>query len=77
MADQRITPEELAPESIEPEIEANERRNARLHDRDEDHGVVGTVEHVVSAFTRPLAADPPDEEERERQRELNDAEQRE
>ena len=66
MAEQRITPEELAPESIEPEIEANERRNARLHDRDEEHGVVGTVEHVV----------PPDEAERERQRELNDAEQR-
>lgn len=77
MTESHITPEELSPEAIDPETEANESRKARTQARaDENRGVVGVVEDVVSSFTRPLAADPPDADERERQRELNDREQR-
>lgn len=77
MSDQRITPEELSPESIDPELAANEQRAARGERRkDGDDSITGAVENIVSSLTRPLVADEVDEEDAARQRALNDAEQR-
>lgn len=77
MSDSQIRPEDLSPESIDPELAANERRAARGDRRQgDDDSITGAVENIVSTFTRPLMADPKDEEDAERQRELNDAEQR-
>ena len=61
--------------AIDREIEQNERRN--FDERGErDTAVTSTVEDAVSSFARPLANARAGHEDAERQREANDAEQR-
>jgi hypothetical protein len=60
---------------VEREIEANEQRGNRARD-DKEPSVVATVEDAVSTIAKPLSNQRPTAEDAERQREANDAEQR-
>lgn len=69
----------MSDRTIEREIEANERRMTE-RERDRDDGppsITEAVEDTISTVTRPLSKPRPRAEDIERQREMNDAEQRE
>ena len=60
----------MTDKDVEREIEANERRAREQDDRDEEGGIVGAVEDLLDPF------DGEHRDDAERERELNDAEQR-
>jgi hypothetical protein len=65
--------------SIDDEVRENQQRQAENEAREEDDGaVVDSLEKVVNPFVDNLRENDaaPDEEDLERRRELNDAEQR-
>jgi len=67
----------MEPMEIDPKDEINQQRKAEHEARhDDEPGVVGTVDDAVGSILRPFAPDQPDDDEAERQRLLNDAEQR-
>lgn len=61
--------------TIDREIEQNNRRGVDSRE-ERDTSLTATVEDAVSSFAKPLANARPSAEDAERQREANDAEQR-
>ncbi len=61
--------------TVEKEIAENQRRAVDNENRDDD-SIVDSVDNVVDPITDALMPDALDDEDVNRQRELNDAEQR-
>ncbi len=61
--------------TVEREIAENQQRQVENENRNDD-SLVGSVENAVDPVTDALMPDALDDEDVDRQRELNDAEQR-
>ncbi len=65
----------MTDKDVEQEIAENQQRQVENENRDDD-SLVDSVENAVDAVTDALMPDALDDEDADRQRELNDADQR-